>query len=74
MRKAKEDVVSPRRTAKRSRVVAVAPAVGALDRERMLRKLPRERRQMYERIRKLREEAGTVDFDVVLALRNLRNA
>ena len=60
--------------AKRSRVVAVVPAVAALDREKMLRKPPRERRQIYQRIQRLREEIGAVDFDVVLALRNLRNA
>ena len=62
------------RTPESKRGVAVAPAVAALDREELLRKLPPEQRQIYQRIRKLREEIGTLDFDVVLELRNLRNA
>ena len=74
MKKGTEGAVSPLRTAKRKRRVAVAPAVRALDRERMLQKLPRERRQIYDRISKLREDIGTIDFDVVLELRNLRHA
>lgn len=74
MRKEKMAVESPLRTAKKSRMVAVAPGVAALDRPRMLRKLSPERRQIYARIRRLREEIGVVSFDVVLALRNLRNA
>ena len=74
MRKEKMAVESPLRTAKKGRMVAVAPGVAALDRPQMLRKLSPERRQIYARIRRLREEIGAVDFDVVLALRNLRNA
>lgn len=41
-------------------------------REELLRRLSPERRATYERIRKLREEIGTLDFDVVEELRELR--
>jgi hypothetical protein len=72
--KAKGAVENSLRTVRSSRIVADSFAGAAFNREQMLRKLPRERRQIYQRIRKLREEIGTVDFDVVLELRNLRNA
>ena len=74
MQRAKGGVVSLLRTPKRKRGVAVPPAVTALYREKLLRKLSPERRQTYQRIQNLRKEIGTIDFDVVQELRNLRNA
>ncbi len=41
-------------------------------RDKLLRRLSPERRATYERIRKLREEIGPIDFDVVEELRELR--
>jgi hypothetical protein len=41
-------------------------------RDRLLQRLSPERRATYERIRRLREEIGPIDFDVVEALRELR--
>ncbi len=74
MRRAKDPAAGSVSTAKRNKIAGAATPVAVSDRSRMLRKLPRERRQVYQRIRNLREEIGAVDFDVVLALRNLRNA
>lgn len=41
-------------------------------RDERLRRMSPEARATYERIRKLREEIGPIDFDVVKALRELR--
>jgi hypothetical protein len=41
-------------------------------RDELLRRLTPERRATYERIKKLREEIGPLDFDVVKELRDLR--
>jgi hypothetical protein len=41
-------------------------------RDERLKRLSPERRAMYEDIRKLREEIGPIDFNVVEALRELR--
>lgn len=41
-------------------------------RNELLRRLTPERRATYERIKKLREEIGPLDFDVVEELRDLR--
>jgi hypothetical protein len=49
---------------------------GRLDRQakrsELMRRLTPERRATYERIRKLREDIGPLDFDVVEELRELR--
>lgn len=41
--------------------------------EERLRKLSPERRALYDRIRKLREEIGPIEFDVAKALREIRS-
>jgi hypothetical protein len=42
------------------------------ERERLLARLTPERRALYDRIVALREEIGPVDFDIVEAIRELR--
>jgi hypothetical protein len=45
---------------------------GKVLREERLRRMTPERRASYERIKKLRDEIGPVDFHVVKAIRKLR--
>jgi hypothetical protein len=43
-------------------------------RRKRLDKLSPERRELYERIKKLRDEVGSVDFNIVDALREMRES
>ena len=55
-------------------VSSVRRLLRALHREDRVSRMPAERREIYERIRGLREEIGPVDFDVVEALREIRKS
>ena len=69
----KPAVVSTRATTPTSTTVSFlrSPLRMQLRNDR-LRKMSPERRAIYERIRKLRDEIGPIDFDVVEALQELR--
>ena len=54
-------------------VSSVAKLLRRQHRDERLRRMSPEARATYERIRTLREEIGPLDFDIVKALRELRN-
>lgn len=69
----KPAVVSTRATTSTSTTVSFLRSLLRMQlRNDRLRKMSPERRAIYERIRKLRDEIGPIDFDVVEALRELR--
>jgi hypothetical protein len=54
-------------------VSSVATLLRRRYRDERLRRMPPEARAKYDRIRKLREQIGPIDFDLVKALRELRD-
>lgn len=72
LRRERIDLATRATKATSTTVSSVGRLLRALHREQRVGRMPAGRREMYERIKSLRERIGRIDFDILEALREIR--